>query len=227
MNTPAGDGKKGESNDDYPAMPNIFNRPRQFGFPPNILTRLRYNDIVTLTSTDGSLAIQQMRMNSIFDPDVTSAGHQPLYHDQFAAIYNHYTVVGSKITVTFTNTVSGAGSINGAVACGLVVGDDATFSSTFQTLCEQNKALHGTLPGFAGSAKTLTFTQTYGAVEDEGIDPYAGSSLVRTAMGANPTEVYFAQAWVQGIAGADGVIAVDFNIEYTVLFSELIDVAQS
>ena len=38
------------------------------------------------------IAKQYMRMNSLFDPDQTGTGHQPYYFDQFAALYNRYTV---------------------------------------------------------------------------------------------------------------------------------------
>ena len=41
-------------------------------------------------------------MNSLFDPDFTGTGHQPYYFDQFATIYQRYTVIGSKLTATFT-----------------------------------------------------------------------------------------------------------------------------
>ena len=41
-------------------------------------------------------------MNSLFDPDQTGTGHQPYYFDQFAALYNRYTVLGSKLTAEFS-----------------------------------------------------------------------------------------------------------------------------
>ena len=36
------------------------------------------------------------------DPNHTGVGHQPLYFDQLMTIYNHYIVIGAKITVKFT-----------------------------------------------------------------------------------------------------------------------------
>ena len=67
-----------------------------FGFPDEFITTIRYVDVYTLTSASNGIAKQYMRMNSLFDPDQTGTGHQPYYFDQFAALYNRYTVLGSK-----------------------------------------------------------------------------------------------------------------------------------
>ncbi len=42
------------------------------------------------------------RANAIDDPDWSGVGHQPRYHDQFAVMFNQYTVIASKITVRLT-----------------------------------------------------------------------------------------------------------------------------
>lgn len=45
--------------------------------------------------------------NGLYDPDVTSSGHQPIGFDQVMPMYDHYTVIGSRIKVHATNNVSG------------------------------------------------------------------------------------------------------------------------
>ena len=64
---------------------------------------------------DDSLVFRTFRLNSCFDPDYdnTTAGageqaagdanHQPYGFDQWSAFYEHYRVVGAKITVKFWN----------------------------------------------------------------------------------------------------------------------------
>lgn len=215
------DGKKRHaSGDEYPAMPGIFNVPRMFGFPPRIITRMRYNAYVTLTAT--SLVGNTFNMTSIFDPDTTGVGHQPMYHDQFANIYAHYTVLGSKIRAEFV-TISGTTP----AVVGIMEGDDTTFPTDVNSAAEQNKATRMLLGG-ASSMNKGTLTATYGAVDDEGIDPYSGSELVRTPFGMNPTENYYSRVYAvayDAITSTPVFVAV--YIEYTVLLSELLDVTGS
>lgn len=204
---------------EFPSMPGIFGG-NIFGFPQKIITRLRYHDDLTFTTTT-AVGGNVFRLNSLFDPDQTGVGHQPLWRDTFASIWNHYTVISSKITVNFSH---GQNSV--PMLVGITVGDDSTFTSTVNTLIEQSKTNYTCMNWSGPSVRTLT--DTYSALRDESIDPYAGSSLLRTAQGSNPTEDYLAFVW--GIA-VDKTTSVTWNasvtIEYNVLYSELIDPAGS
>jgi hypothetical protein len=46
------------------------------------------------------------RLNSLFDPDFTGTGVQPLGYDQFSALYGRYAVTLARFDVTFANTTS-------------------------------------------------------------------------------------------------------------------------
>lgn len=75
------------------------------------LQRHRYCDYVALT-TSGALPVEYVfRLNSMFDPDYTGTGHQPMRFDQMCAFYSQYCVVGAKVTIKYlgyknTNTDS-------------------------------------------------------------------------------------------------------------------------
>lgn len=43
------------------------------------------------------------RLNSLYDPDLTNPGHQPLGFDQLSPLYTYYTVIGCRARVTITN----------------------------------------------------------------------------------------------------------------------------
>lgn len=75
--------------------------PRGVSVQANIprMQKLRYVQDVQLTSTAGAPGFYQFRANSLYDPDYTGTGHQPMRFDQMAAIYADYCVVGSKINV--------------------------------------------------------------------------------------------------------------------------------
>ncbi|HHZ94411.1 MAG TPA: hypothetical protein EYN67_02375 [Flavobacteriales bacterium] len=42
------------------------------------------------------------QLNNLFDPQVALGGHQPMYYDSFAAIYNEYLVTSAKVIITVT-----------------------------------------------------------------------------------------------------------------------------
>lgn len=62
---------------------------------------LRYTHELTLTSTSGAYTSNVFRGNGPFDPDQTGTGAQPVWYDDYSAMYNRYRCVGSRITVTF------------------------------------------------------------------------------------------------------------------------------
>lgn len=66
------------------------------GLPPSIIMKHVYVDNYKLdnTGTTSAAATQQFRLNSLYDPDLTSTGHQPYYYDQIQALYSEYCVYG-------------------------------------------------------------------------------------------------------------------------------------
>lgn len=75
------------------------------GMPKRIAVKLRYTDIFTFDGTTVA-ARNTFRANSLFDPDYTGTGHQPYYFDQWATMYNNYTVTGCHVRVQFVATTA-------------------------------------------------------------------------------------------------------------------------
>jgi len=187
-----------------------------FGFPPKLLTKLRYADTYAMVSTAGTIAKQVMNINSIFDPDSTGVGHQPLYRDTYAAIYDQYAVVSATIKATYVSLASTSG-----VHAGLVLDDDSSVSNTITTLMEQNLGVNTLLSTSSGALSVRTLTGNFNCKRDLGIDPYA-SETYKTAVGSNPTEDYCALVWMVPADGSSTVTnQVVVEIEYTVLWTEL------
>jgi hypothetical protein len=191
-----------------------------YGFPPNLYTRLRYADSYTLTSSVGAVAKQTMLINSLFDPDSTGGGHQPLYRDTFAGLYNHYAVISARATVTF---VSNTASV--PMLCGAVFDDDTTTSTTYYVLIEQSKGVHAMIAGSTGSLSRETLHVEWSAKEFLGIDPFA-SEQYKTPVGSNPTELTSLLLWS---APADGsttssttmLISIEFDVHWSELATQL------
>lgn len=107
------------------------------GFPSTKSVMMRYCTAFTLSSTTGTLPIQRFRANSIYDPDYTGAGHQPLGHDQWAQFYTSYVVTSSKITVWFSNA---AGVETTLPVIGIILQDGTAVGTDLELLIEQGKS---------------------------------------------------------------------------------------
>lgn len=194
---------------------------RIWGFPNTIITKLRYCEQIQLTSTSGAVQGYVFAANGIYDPDISSTGHQPMYRDQYAAIYDHYVVIGSKIVVTMTNlgaTSGGVFGINGD--------DDSAGTATLTTKMEQNNSQWTLLGALGSGSDTKTITCTFEPNRDFGVDAKADGASA-TAIGANPTELWCYQVFVAATAASTATFQATVQIEYTVKFSELITPTQN
>lgn len=72
-------------------------------WPTRTVTRLDYTDQFDVVCTSGVLSVYSFNSNSVYDPDQTGTGHQPLGFDQYAAQYNRYRVLRMDYDVTFGN----------------------------------------------------------------------------------------------------------------------------
>jgi len=194
--------------------------PTVFGFPDKLMSTLRYHSIQGMTSTTGALSTYGFRWNSIFDPDFSSSGHQPLYRDTYAAIYDHYSVVSARAKITFVN---GTTSV---IMAGVVTDDDSSPSSTVDTLCEQSHGFHALLTPLSGSMSRKEFRVNWSCKQVLGIDPFT-SETYKTAMASNAAEESYLWMWVIDESGNTSTTTTDIELEYDVLFTELTTPSQS
>lgn len=189
----------------------------QWGFPNSIITKIRYCDVQALTSTIGAVTSYIYRANGIFDPDYTGAGHQPMWRDNFAAVYDNYTVLGSTITVEFH---SRSATLGGVV--GLIGSDTPTLSSTATTLYEANNSVSTIIGSVNSVSKVLHMN--YSPLKHMGQEVKDdGTSM--TAVGADPsagegTYYYGLYASTEDF-GSTAIFLAKVEIEYTVKFTLL------
>lgn len=77
--------------------------------PNRIFTTFKYSTAYTVSGITTVPSTVIFNGNSIWDPDRTSAGHQPYMFDELSAIYNDYRVYACKMQLTFTQT---SGTVN-------------------------------------------------------------------------------------------------------------------
>lgn len=79
-----------------------------FGYPlgNSKLVRHKYSELISLNSGAVTNAYHTFRLNSLYDPNSTGAGHQAYGFDEMCTFFKHYTVVGCRTTVTFINSAA-------------------------------------------------------------------------------------------------------------------------
>lgn len=194
---------------------------RIFGFPNTILTKLRYCEQLRYTSTAGAVNGYVFAANGIFDPDISGTGHQPMYRDNYAALYDQYVVIGSKITVTMTNL-----STTATAVFGINGDDDSAGSATVATKMEQNNSVWTQLGPLGSGSDTKTLTCTFEPNRDFGVDAKADGASA-TVVGANPTELWCYQVFAAANNAATAALEFSVEIDYTVKFSELFTPTQN
>jgi len=215
--------------DKYAAvMPRLNPTKGLYGFPDELITKVRYGDVYTLTSTTNAVAKNTFRMNSINDPDQTGVGHQVLYNDQLAALYNNYVVLGSKITVQFS-LISNSTSVtqpSGPVVVGLLTETDSTSSSTLSTLMESSNSVSTFLNVSQGGNNIKTLKATFAPLRDLGLS--STDDTVGAAFNANPSQQFYCHAWMveTGLASPTSC-NIKVMIEYTIKCKKLVDVTGS
>lgn len=192
------------------------------GFPASLRMRHRWVTFITLTSTAGSLATYRFSCNGLYDPDVTSAGTQPLYFDQLAAIYNHYTVEKSKITVQGNCANNQADSM----IMGVFINDDATVTpSTAISCCEQTTAAYTHIVNNDGNFR---LSKKWDAKNAFGPNVVGDPNLQGTSS-ANPTEQQVFTVFANSTNATPSAMTVTclVTIEFDTVWQELKDIGAS
>lgn len=169
--------------------------------PDKVILKMRYCQSI---QRDLLLPIDEyvFRGNSLFDPDFTGGGTQPLGFDQWANFYSKYRVNGSKITVLAVNTSSANNMfislIPSLISTGVTTTADAISTpysrySFMSVLSSQPKTV-------------LKSYMTTGKLSGQNVryeDNY------EAAMGANPVNVWY---WIIDAQSNNGVSNLQYQI---------------
>lgn len=192
---------------------------RTLGFPKMLKFKHKYVQQVSLT---GSTSSQLFSCNSLYDPDATGAGHQPMYFDQLSALYDHYTVIGSRIIYRI---VPAGTSVQHPYRVIVWINDDTTTTGSSTDIAENKFAKTRICTGGINPSQ-IVLTNRWSAKKFFG-PPLANDELKGTPS-SNPTEQSYYQINVRSL---DGVNSVDLyahvEIEYIAIWRELKELAGS
>lgn len=164
-----------------------------------------------------------VKANGMYDPEPAVGGHQVSYFDQCAALYDHFTVIGSRARVTFS---ASATTVNPPFKCGVWVNDNTVLTNaSIDGLIEQTGAKYLQLgpDNMQGTiTKSFSLRRQFGKVNTSQ-DGYRGSDT------SDPTELGYYTIALQSCDTATGAFDayVTVYVSYIAIWSELKDVTQS
>jgi hypothetical protein len=193
----------------------------RIGFPAERTVTLNYVSTNSVyQATAGVMQKYQFRLNSVYDPDYTAAGHQPMGFDQWAAYYNHYVVEECTYDVQMSTRETSDNTYMGTY-----LSDDFTIASTATDLVE----LGGTIAiQESSSALPHIFKGRVNIGKFMNRKDIASDSELRAAVTADPTEQVFLTWWFLATNTTNQVtIDVVTKLSYRVRFMEPKDLAPS
>lgn len=193
----------------FSSQPSPFVSIGMKGFPKKLKFIHKYADFATFSAGAGATSIRQFSCNGLYDPDITSTGHQPSYFDNLTAIYDHYTVFRSTFRVRILPSTN-------VLQVGLYVEDDVTAVSFAQQAAEQGTGTLGVLAQTA--VRPLVLTKTWNAKEYFGGDIFDNDNLQGTSS-ANPTE----QSYFTLAVNSFDSLTFSYNISYEIVYEAVWD----
>lgn len=194
------------------------------GFPKTITETHRYCQLQNLsTGASGIFNSQTFSCNGMYDPDITGTGHQPLYFDQLSALYNHYTVTSSKITITGVPRYGGVTPV--PITLVAYIDDNASTSLNVQSVVEQTTGKRLSFAAQANEPKSMVLK--WSAKKNFGGSVVNNANMQGSAA-ANPIEQSYFLIGIDSSVDATGTsIQLYCTIEYTAVWSELKELASS
>lgn len=188
--------------------------------PTKIVVRLPY--VESLNRAPATFQDDyQFNLNSLFDPNRTGTGHQPLGYDQWATFYNRYRVlrvfarasvvnngtIPVRFTLAATNSTTGLTVLNSEeqpYSVSGIVGIN-TGASVAEIGCIVNlPALNGRTPG-----------------------QYSGSDNTAATFGATPAEQQILHFFAASIDGSNIVYQTNVRLVYEVELFDPLELAES
>jgi len=179
---------------------------------PRLITRLKYASQFGsgIALTAGVLYDYQFSLNGLYDPDITSTGHQPYGFDQLMLVYNNYRVFATSWVVTVPSSSQ-------ALTVVVLPNNGSQTFTNLEYMSEQPRAITRTTP-YNGGTSTMIKGKMYlprlagvSSTEYRGGDEFFGNS------GANPTEIMYLHLGLYSPANCTVFpsIQIVFHAEFT------------
>lgn len=194
--------------------------------PPRFAAKLKYVFDQNYIDPPGSTAASShmFRANSLYDPDFTSGGHQPRGFDQFMAMYQTFTVIGSRIKVT-------ARSPDGDSIVGIALKTDSAYPAApmINSYLEGGNVVYRMTEAIDNGGKPTTLSYGFSPKKFMAISKPMSEDDLRGTASADPAKV----AYFHVFSGAVNTtinpqpVYLICEIEYLTIFTDPIQPGQS
>ena len=201
----------------YTKNPTIVRIGRQ-PIPKQLFNRLKYAETVNVSIPLSGLGSYLYSCNGMYDPNITGTGHQPMYFDQFMAMYDHYTVLKStmKATVVANST--------GACIFSLGQDDDTTISAANSYTIWERPGYQTKVVNAPVEPSNTSLWSKWDAVKVFGGDPQSDPAMQGSAT-SNPTEQTYYVLYFDTLPSTTVTVLVE--IWYDVVWDEFVSVVSS
>lgn len=201
----------------------VTTKMKGIGFSDTVFAKLAYVDRIKVPG--GAVSSNYSFVgNSCYDPDPSIGGHQPMYFDQYSAVYGRYRVLGSSIKVDCIN-ISNNAALYWVLEPNTV---QASSTTSISQIYEQSRSgaprivpvasrISSRYKKYASTRKVCGLTSA-----QMGDDSFAAST------GTNPSNLWYWNLYfesIDGLAEIDAEIVV--KIVYYVQFYDRVEAAQS
>lgn len=184
-------------------------------FPSRTTRKLRYATTGVLTVSAVAVASTYVfSANGLFDPDITSTGHQPMGFDQLMLSYEHYHVQSARISINFKNRASVP--INVLIR----IAPDAVAVSDAEQLLEYGLLNTDTIEAKSVNGSVKRLYESVSIKRIQGVDDIMDVTDLSGTAAANPVEQTYFHVCAWDPFGDGGTVAFEAIIEYEATFTE-------
>lgn len=184
---------------------------------PRYHCKLTYYDQLSLSTGAGSAGNYVYSANGLYDPDITSTGHQPMPFDQLMLSFEHYCVMGAKMHVSFKNA-----STTNTIGIAIAARASATPTTVVINLVENGCLVRDRLAVSPASDSVLALELPISIAKFGSVPSLLSNPDYNGSVAANPVEqsYFHLSTWCpDGVSVVSGITA-EVYIEYDAWFFE-------
>lgn len=177
--------------------------------------RVQYFFTAAITGSSSALFSYVCSANGAYDPDISGGGHQPMGFDQMMGMFNHYTVIGSRMRAIFTSASTFP------VHFGTMISGSSSYSTDYQVNTENGNMIYGIATAGTTSGCCITLKQSVNCAKFQGIDDVLDDPNMRGDASSNPSEQMYYHLMVWNPASSSiPTGTLDVYLEFDTMFHE-------